>query len=102
MNYNMWSDVGSGVLQGAGAGATIGGPWGAAAGGLIGGIGGYFQGKETGRRNALAEKYAAMQAGDMRQNTLAALAEKKKKWQWQQSFRDAMNRQILSSAGMGA
>jgi phage tail tape-measure protein len=106
MGYSEWSGVGSGALAGAGAGATIGSVVpvigtgvGALAGGLIGGLGGYWSGKESNKRNATSEKYAALESGNSRQQTLIELMKEKRKQQWQLQFGDALRNAMLNRGG---
>jgi hypothetical protein len=96
MGYAMWQDVGSGAIAGAGAGSVFG-PAGAAVGGGIGALGGLFSGAEKERRNKEGKEYADAQMGDARQQTLMALAEKKKKQIWQMQFQESMRNQLLGS-----
>jgi hypothetical protein len=97
----MWQDIGAGAISGAGAGATLG-PWGALGGAVVGGVGGAISGSEKERRNAEAKKYADTEVGNSRQQTLMALEEKKRKYQWQLQFQNAMRSALLSGAGQGA
>jgi len=96
-----WLDIGTGAAQGAGTGASVAGGWGAAAGAVAGGIKGYFSGTEKQKRNATAERYAEMEAGDSRQRTLLELVKEKKKKQWQMEFGDAFRNLMLNQAGNG-
>jgi hypothetical protein len=101
MGYENWQDIGSGVIGGAAAGTAIAPGIGTAIGGLIGGIGGWLSGSEKARRNAVSEKYAAQEAANARQQTLMALAEKKKKQQWQMQFGDAFRNAMMNRYGQG-